>query len=354
MELRGISTEDSGAMDVSSYVSFAYINKDIPYKYLRHYKGYVKVYCSDISLVELVYYEEYLVDNISDGDDVTGAVFVIIERNLFSRKINRNEYFPDEFTPKTSKMYIPGVSNNFIRFEEKELFVTHYPFPCISLLDRSNCTYYSVVIDSHDAILSLKNGIKKVLSQHYYSNGIYNLHAAGFSVNNESMIFIAPSRTGKTTFYNSMLAEGAMPINDDIIFVKESNEGLVAFGIPVLPTIRKSSIPYLSKKALVKQIEVEGDVILLLDLPSKPTLVSTKIATLFYMTKGDVTAITENILVDEVKKILVESMMWHMPINPNYGMVNMVNRLLSCSQYGFSVSTNVDENISKIKKYANM
>lgn len=340
-------------MDMSQYISFVYYQKNIPYVYLKHYFGYLKIFCNNIDVVSHVCFKEYLCDSLPEGEAITGNVFVYIDKAIFSRRISRGEFDSEKYTLKSDKMYIEGVENNVIMAGDDEVYMTHYPFPCISVFHRKNCSYYSVVSDLEDCVMAVKNGIKKCLAQFYYKYGIYGLHASCVQIGNRCDVFLASSRSGKSTLYANLVANGASHIGDDIVFVKAVDGELYTFGVPVLPSIRIGSIPFLASSVSLERHILEDDSdggMELIELKGLvlPNIELHKIGSFALIEKGKQCRYSKIEQDMSLKKTLLKSMTWHINIEVDEVMTAMVNLILSSTWNRLIVAPNPYENISRI------
>ncbi len=340
-------------MDMSQYISFVYYQKDVPCVYLKHYSGYLRIFCNKIGVVNHVCFKEYLWDSLPEGAEITGNILVYLDKAIFSRKISRREFDAEKYTLKSNKMYMEGIENNVIKVGDDEVCMTYYPFPCISVFHRMDCSYYSVVSDMEDCVAAVKNGIKKCLAQFYYQDGIYSLHASCVQIGSRCDVFLASTRSGKSTLYANLVTNGASHIGDDIVFVKAVDGELYTFGVPILPSIRVAAIPFLAGSVSLEKHIIQDDSddrMELIELKGVvlPAIKLCRIGSFALIEKGTQCRYIKAEQDMSLKKALIKSMIWHLNVDVDEGMTSMVNLILSSAWKKLTIAPDPYENIKRI------
>ena len=86
-----------------------------------------------------------------------------------------------------------------------------------------------VDINSVDSKMSINVALGGALSICMYTVGYLPIHASSVDYNNNPIIFIAPSKTGKSTLQHYMLESGCKSITDDVLPIKIYNEDILCY-----------------------------------------------------------------------------------------------------------------------------
>ena len=342
-------------MIYDNYISFLYHNQDLQCVFIKHFMGYVEIKCNKPELVRLVCFDECLSHTLPERGIVTGQVWIYVEPDLFGKRVTRDDYDSDSFTPKTNAMYVEGTFNKSFLTSDSEIMITHYPFPRFSIFRKDSCCYYSVVTDSYDFIVELRSGIKKCLACYYLKYGIIPLHAAAASRDNFCDIFLASTRCGKSTLYANLVSSGFAHVGDDIVFVRPAENGLETFSVPILPSIRERAKSYLSNKSEIYTIRIRNEDntelrVLRLKNLAFHDFDTIKVYSISKLIMGKFSSDTIIAPDYSIKKALIKSVMWHLKTIPIEEMLTSINALLRLKWYCLSLSVNPDENVDIISK----
>lgn len=327
----------------------------LPTIYLKHSLGYIEIKCNKPELVQYICFRECIYYDIPKDSIITGKVFVYIDNYLFEKRLKRCDYNPEQFTPKTSPMYINNITNQVFDVSNAEVFITHYPFPEVSVFQKDNVGFYSIVHDTYDCVTALRTGIKKCLAQHFYKNGFFSLHATAIQFEGKCDIFIASTRCGKSTLYANLVSNGFRHVSDDIVFVKYSNGYLYTVSVPILPSIRETSVEFISHNTqiesttLLNEDDTQIKILRINNLPF-PGYDLIKVRSVSKLVLGS--GFEDSLIKpdSDLKKTLLKSLTWHLKLSPSKELFAIVNTLLSVEWHLLVLSDNPDENINGLTK----
>ena len=141
-------------MNRSDFIPFAYFDESLPFMFVKHKFGFIKIHSNRLDLLRLAVFPECMCTNARQNR-ITGIVVVKIEHELFKARVTRKQFDSEKYTPKTSKMYIPNMVNTSMRVQGTEVQTTYYPFPKLSFFDSGKHFFYAAVFDEIDCIKSL-------------------------------------------------------------------------------------------------------------------------------------------------------------------------------------------------------
>ncbi len=223
--------------------------------------GFFHTKMGDIKIHSNIYHiERFLCDdrymNAQSRSDIIGTVNIVCKPGLFKNEVNR--FISGQFIRKDDKIYSEGIENTIFCNGDSSLLVNHYPVGSIFYYNESQNDAVCVIPTEDVAGFLAKMAVKRVCATYYYKAMAYfSMHAAGVIYQNRAFLFAAGGRAGKTTAYLNLVNDRYYPINDDIVFWKYGQEGIIIDSIPLKVNIRESSIPYL-KFTLDKRICEKG------------------------------------------------------------------------------------------------
>lgn len=333
------------------YISFAYLLGQTEKRFLKHSFGYIEICSNQIELLYLVCFGSCIVDSLPENEKTVGEVTVLLEKSLYEMRMERESFNEDNPVSINSPMYVKGCNNKILYFRESEVMITHYPFQKISVFSKKTFSYTAIVGWQKDVVEEMKCGIKRCLSALYSSFGFLSFHAMCVSVGGKSKVFVASSRQGKSTLYANLISDGALHVSDDIVLSREENGTLFTIPVPVLPSIRKESINFLSEKVRLKKELVELDGInsefLTLDGLEPINMSESQVDKFFILKKEK----SKGCLSDtDIKKTLAKSMLWYMRDASYEELLSNINSLLSHNWGYFYLSPDCKKNIELFKK----
>ena len=225
----------------SDNIVFMSIKKNMINKYLLFNGKCIRVYISESQLLDDVYDSDFIRDNPANFE-VVGEIVIIYDEHLFTSKFDINNYDESEFVKKNHPMYIPNVNNDYFETLTEKIYVYHYPWNSITILNKNNKLFIGLVSNISDAIRHLTFGIKKIISYSNLNQGLFPIHASAICYKSNGVAFISGSHSGKTLLYANLISyENIYPLNDDIIFAQRIDDINYISGCPTKMQIRKSA-----------------------------------------------------------------------------------------------------------------
>ena len=136
--------------------------------------------------------------------------------------------------------------------------------------------------------------------------------------------------------------------------VKYSDGFLYTVSVPVLPSIRESSVNYLCKNAQIESTDVTNEdttsiKIFRLNNLTFPGYDFIQVGSISKLSLGD--RFEDSIIYPDynLKKALLKSLTWHLKLSPSEEMLLIVNALLSSEWHSLVLSEDSDSNIMGIK-----
>lgn len=128
--------------------------------------------------------------------------------------------------------------------------IKEYTFPgsCIVISESDNKK--NTIISSQMDILMFyfKRVLKEIIGDIYCKNGYEKIHASGVEKNNRAYLFIGNGFAGKSTTVFKLLEKGCNMINDDMLFLKISDNKLYVVGAPICCSLRDDAHNYVNIK----------------------------------------------------------------------------------------------------------
>lgn len=115
-----------------------------------------------------------------------------------------------------------------IAYETNKYIILRYLDLYFVAISRSAKEIF-VDIDSVDSKMSINVALGGALSICMYTVGYLPIHASSVDYNNNPIVFIAPSKTGKSTLQHYMLKSGCKSITDDVLPIKIYNEEILCY-----------------------------------------------------------------------------------------------------------------------------
>ena len=201
------------------------------------------------NLVKYFYpiYSFELLDEKSLDDNTTLCVTVIVEKNLLENSQFDPEA-PDGYILKTDKRYNIENQNHYFKINNNKFIqINYYPTHYVITYDEKNMLYDGICCHVETATYIAKIMVKRMFCHIYKEKGFYPLHAAGVSYYNDAFLFLGSSHSGKSTIFANLVMDGFLPINDDLVFLKRDEFGIITNSISNAATIRKNGIQKVPK-----------------------------------------------------------------------------------------------------------
>ncbi len=87
----------------------------------------------------------------------------------------------------------------------------------------------------------ITSAISPILRQHHY----YFIHSSGVSYNEQGILFVGQTKSGKTTTCLNLMLNGWKLLSNDIIILHPKADGIYAYAMPDLLTLRPNTIKLL-------------------------------------------------------------------------------------------------------------
>lgn len=157
---------------------------------------------------------------------------------------NTDKDMDDEYLPKNNDLYVQGVENALYESDNYRVLTNYYSNHGIVY---TNGTDIFIVCSTLFALYDyIRMAIKQLLANAYKLVGKIAIHASAVEYKGRGYLFVAGSRSGKTTIFMNLINNGFLPLNDDLLFLSFEKDGVYILSEPMRPSIRIKSLKYIS------------------------------------------------------------------------------------------------------------
>ena len=103
------------------------------------------------------------------------------------------------------------------------------------------------------------------------SIGLVELHASCVASDQNGIVLVGPSRSGKSTLALAFVEAGFQLLSDDRVFASVQRDGLLAFGLSRPLKLRRDAMSWFQQARAVKQMDRQGEESVYYIEPEEPT-----------------------------------------------------------------------------------
>lgn len=316
--------------------------------------GAVKIYSNIHQLERFLCDSKYM--KAQTKSKVIGTVDIVCKPGLFKNETNR--FLNGQFIRRDDEIYREGVENTIFHSDNSSLLVNHYPVCNLFYFNEKTNNALCVIPTEDTAGFVAKMAVKRICAAYYYKDlSYFSLHAAGVVYQNKAFLFAAGGRAGKTTAFLNLVSDRYEPINDDILFWKFEQEGIMIDSIPLMVNVREDSIPYLKFFLDNKNCEkgFDGEFYVSTEtLFKKSLLMPAKLEAIFIPETGySETRIIKVEMRDYLKRML-RCCMAHNKLIPDEYFLVAFNKLAEYPLYKIEISNNAEEFLERFNSFVDL
>lgn len=246
--------------------------------------------------------------------------------------ISNVECEKDDFISVKDKNYLPGVENRYFSLNESTLTEFYYPSRCL-LVEKDKEAY---IASGNQKKLSYhaRQILKRFVRSIFHGEGFYSLHAAAIVEQGKAFLFPGKTHSGKSTLLLNMSAVGFVPMNDDIIFLKKQENGIIKVeSVPLLIQVRENS-----GTVLLPEVKDYPSGLTTID-PYTATSCATEaeLSCILFPTIVNGTTFIQEITPDIAKKLLFAAFNAHGRIEISKGFAELFYTLISEEMYSLKM-----------------
>lgn len=136
--------------------------------------------------------------------------------------------------------------NKKIALPNGEMIFNVYPNNSIIKTNEDTNEAFVLANNSDVLLFYCKKYFREMVSSFYEKNNCVAMHCSGISIDGLANIFVADANCGKSTTAINAIGCGAKLLNDDVIICKKENDKVMVRGLPIVPSIRKEGVQYIT------------------------------------------------------------------------------------------------------------
>lgn len=331
-------------LNISKYIEFVSNKRNCRKLFFQYKDKYVS--CNFNFDKENIFSDAYLHQYIKTScpeKDIIANITIILDNYIYPESALYDSYDEQQFILKTDPVYSEDKGNYFLEINDYIIHIWHYPWESISITDKVKLEFTAIVNNEKDILDMFQFGVKRLLARYNRYNSIYTIHASGVSTDDSAFVFIAGGNSGKSTLFLHLVAQGLVPINDDIVFWKVLDGSIYVHGCPTKVKLRKKWDKNILSFENISTLFSKNEVY----FTHNKTLLRAIFFPKFGYEKTKIYPIEDTMVLKNILRANIS----HMPISVDEQVLSDIRKLMALPLFKLEMSNNYEEICKEILNF---